>query len=199
MIPLFANGWTCVGVDCSMAVLSRAKEYMNLVIENELLKNKKGRIRFINGDFINFKSAMKFDLAFQFGVMEHFFSAEERLTYMKKMFETVKPGGYVVNFVPNGEHPYRHEQKAGCLGGYNIPEIDYSVSSLKKEMLLGGASSVKIIPHDLMGYIKLKETDGIKRATALITYLTLQTPIFQRLPMAVLRKQAFWLIGIGQK
>jgi 2-polyprenyl-3-methyl-5-hydroxy-6-metoxy-1,4-benzoquinol methylase len=199
IVPLFANGWRCIGVDCSKEVLSRARQYVKKVVDFKLLRNDKGSITFICDDFLNFKSETHFDMTFQFGVLEHFLNAEERLIYLRKMFETTKQGGIVVNCVPNGEHLFRAKQRNMGLGGYHIPEIDYTVVSLREEMLNCGASSVDVLTHDLMGYLKIRKKKGLYKLLNLGIYFIWQIPLFQGLPLDFKRRHAYWLIGIGEK
>jgi 2-polyprenyl-3-methyl-5-hydroxy-6-metoxy-1,4-benzoquinol methylase len=199
LIPLFANGWACVGIDCSKEVLFRARQHKEQVVNHKLIKKDNGSIHFIHDDFLDLTSDKQFDMTFQFGVLEHFLSAEKRKLYMHKMFDTVKPGGFVVNFVPNGEHLFRKKQKALQLGGYDIPEIDYSVESLKEEMLSCGASYAHVLPHDLMGSLKIREEKGFKKLLNWGLYIIWQTSFLQKLPMYFQRRHAFSLIGIGIK
>jgi SAM-dependent methyltransferase len=199
LVPLFSNGWLCVGIDCSEEVLSRAQQYVNQVVDGEFLRSDKGRIAFICDDFLNYTNDNLFDMTCQFGVLEHFLNDEERLRYLQKMFDLTKPGGFVVSSVPNGEHLFRAKQKALGLGGYIIPEIDYTVESLKKEMIRCGASSIRILTHDLMGYRKIRYEKGFHKLIDLAIYLIWQIPLFQTLPLYLRRRHAYWLIAIGKK
>lgn len=199
LVPLFSNGWSCVGIDCSEEVLSRAQQYVKQVVDGELLRSDKGSIVFICDDFLNYKNDNFFDMTFQFGVLEHFLNDEERAQYLQKMFDLTKQDGFVVSSVPNGEHLFRAQQKAMGLGGYKIPEIDYTVESLKEEMIRCGASSVQVLTHDLMGYRKIRYEKGLHKIIDLAIYLIWQIPLFQALPLPVRRCHAYWLIAIGKK
>jgi SAM-dependent methyltransferase len=198
LVPLFSNGWSCAGIDCSAEVLSRAQQYVKQVVAGELLRSDRGRIVFICDDFLNYTNDNLFDMTFQFGVLEHFLNDEERVQYLQKMFDLTKPDGFVASAVPNGEHVFRAQQK--IMGpGYKIPEIDYTVESSKMEMVRCGASSVQVLTHDLMGYRKIQHVKGFHKIIDLAVYFIWQIPLFQALPLRVRRCHAYWLIAIGKK
>ena len=199
LVPLYANGWTCVGLDCSVEVLSRAKEYVRQVVQGGFLRNNRGSIDFVCADFIDFQSDTKFDMTFQFGVLEHFLVDEEREQYLQRMFAVTKDNGFVVSFVPNGEHVYRKRQKEDGLGGYNIPEIDYTAEDLEAEMLRCGAQSVEVLTHDLMGHLKIRNQKGPRKLIDLAAYLVWQFPLLQMLPHSYRRRRAYWLLAIARK
>jgi len=199
LVPLFSNGWSCVGIDSSEEVLSRAQQYVKQVVEGNLLRSDKGSIVFVCDDFLNYTSDNLFDITFQFGVLEHFLNDEERVQYLQKMFDLTKPGGFVVSSIPNGEHVFRAQQKALGLGCYRIPEIDYTVETLQEEMIGRGASSVKVLTHDLMGYRKIRYDKGLHMLMDKGIYLLWQIPLFQLLPLSIRRRHAYWLIAIAQK
>ena len=199
LVPLFANGLSCVGIDCSKEVLFRAQQYSDLLIKRRFFRNRKGCIKFICEDFLNYNPNKLFDMTFQFGVLEHYLDDQERITYLQKMFNLTKPDGFVVSYVPNGEHPFRSKQKTLGLGGYKIPEIDYSVELAVEEMLKCGAKSVQVLTHDLMGYLKVKSGTNIEKIINWMIYLFWQLPIFQALPLSIRQRHAFWLIVIGKK
>lgn len=199
LVPLFSNGWSCVGVECSDEVLSRAKQYVKQVVDGKLLRSDKGTIEFVCDDFVNYTTNELFDMTFQFGVLEHFLNDEERLCYLQKMFDLTKAGGFIVSAVPNGEHVFRQEQRTLGLGGYIIPEIDYTVELLKEEMVRCGASSVNVLTHDLMGYRKIQQAQRLHKIIDLVIYFIWQIPLCQALPLTYRRRHAYWLIAIGKK
>ncbi len=198
LVPLFTNGWICTGIDCSEEVLNRARCYVENV-KNSFCRIR-GTIELKCLDFLNFKPHSNlFDLAFQFGVLEHFLNDDERMRYLRKMFDVTRPGGFVVSSVPNGCHLMRQEQRNKGLGGYNIPEIDYSRELIEKEMKNCGAVFVKVLPHDLFGYLKIKGARGLRSPFYKLLYLFLQCPLFYLLPKSFLDKHAYWWIAIAKK
>ena len=198
LVPLFTNGWICTGIDCSEEVLDRARCYVENV-KNSFCRIR-GTIEFKCLDFLNYEpDSNLFDLTFQFGVLEHFLDYDERMRYLRKMFDVTRPGGFVVSSVPNGCHLMRQEQRNKGLGGYNIPEIDYSGELIEKEMKNCGAVFVKVLPHDLFGYLKIKNARGLKSPFYKLLYLFFQCPLFYLLPKSFLEKHAYWWIVIAKK
>ena len=53
--------------------------------------------------------------------------------------------------------------RAEGLGGYRVPEIDYTPALLEAEMREAGASVARVIPHNLFGYRLLVPATGFPR------------------------------------
>jgi len=196
LVKLALNGWRCVGIDVSEIALRHALDLTNHISE------QCGRplpIELKNGDFLAYSDIRRFDLVFQWGVVEHFLDVSERTLALRKMFELTKPGGYVVSVVPNGTHPLRSIQRSRGLGGYEIAEIDYSCESLTHEMESAGGCEVVVLPHDLFGYLKIISTStGNSIGRKFIYYL------WQMIPQSILPRRfccrrCFSLIGVARK
>ena len=197
LVPLYMRGWQCVGVDCSADVVRRAEEYVRRV---EARCRPKGAINFVVADFLEFPVAGKgFDIVFQFGVLEHFLDDAERSSYLGKMFEQTRPGGWVVSYVPNGLHPARRRQKEQHLGGYNIPEIDYTAASAASELIGCRGEAVTVLPHNLFGYLLLTQDSGLHNRLRRMAYLLAQTPLSLLLPRQVKERHAYWLLCFARK
>ncbi len=198
LVPLFANGWICTGIDCSEEVLDRARCYVENV-KNSFCRIR-GTIEFKCLDFLNYEpDSNLFDLTFQFGVLEHFLDYDERMRYLRKMFDVTRPGGFVVSSVPNRCHLMRQEQRKNGLGAYNIPEINYSRELIEKEIKNCGLVFIKVLPHDLFGYLKIKYARALRSLFYKLLYLFLQCPLFYLLPKSFLENQAYWWIVIANK
>jgi len=198
LVPLFANGWLCTGVDCSSDVLERARQYVDAVRHGPC--PPRGSIKFVCSDFADFETDTGiYDLTYQFGVLEHFLNDEERLGYVQKMFDATRPGGFVVSAVPSGCHPMRSAQRERGLGGYLIPEMDYSRKIIEREMKACGAEAVEVLPHDVFGYLRLKDAHGLAKTAYKIFYYLLQAPLFRLLPAPFLDRHAYWWIAIARK
>jgi SAM-dependent methyltransferase len=195
LVPLAANGWRGTGIDCSPEVLDRARSYAEAVKARGFLK---GNIIFKLLDFLQFEPEELFDLSFQFGVLEHYLDAAERRRYLQKMFDCTRPGGYVVSYVPNGCHPWRRRQREQGLGGYGVPEIDYTDEMLAAEMRACGARTVKVLPHNLCGYLRIIPAGKLRRGYDLL-YTVLQLPIFNLLPASWLKRHSYWWLAIARK
>lgn len=163
LVRLALNGFTAHGLDVSPEVVERAHQFINSV---EKYDPSVASIRLMEGDFLridvmgeNMTSLnLQYDLVYNFGVIEHFLDRKERLEFLSREFKLAKPGGFVISVVPSGMHPYRKEQKKHGWGGYDIPEIDYTPQSLAVEIQECGGTIVKVVPHNLMGYLTLKRT-----------------------------------------
>jgi len=195
LVQFALNKWRCSGIDCSRGVLKRAQSYINQVskICGEDLSTE-----LIYGDFLYYKplSKEKFDIVFQVGVLEHFIELKERMLVIEKMFSLAKPGGYVISVVPSGKHPLRDEMREKRLGGYNIPEIDYSPESLFKEMEQAGGKVISVIGHDIFSYLPVKK-NGIFPFRKII-YLAWQIIPISWLPDKFIFRHAGTLIVIAK-
>src|SRR2546425_5062009 len=88
---------------------------------------------------------------------------DERRRAVGRMFSLCAPGGHVVCVVPSGTHPLRARMRAEGLGGYRVPEIDYTPALLEAEMREAGSSAVRVIPHNLFGYRLLVAATAVPR------------------------------------
>jgi SAM-dependent methyltransferase len=196
-IRLFANGWHCVGIDLSPEVIGRAWVYAGRVKQ---VLAPRGTMRFVVGDFMAWPPpARGFDLVFHVGVLEHFLDRRQRLAFLRRMFEMTRPGGYVMSMVPNGRHVMRAEQRRRGLGGYNVPEIDYSARLVAREMQQCGAAQVEVLHHNVFGYLRIRPARGLMRPAWLAAYGLLQAFPWRVMPHSFLDRHACWLIGIGRK
>lgn len=197
LVPLAANGWDCTGVDCSVEVVARAQAYVEQA--RGLACGRLGKVKFFCGDFKDFAATESYDITYQFGVLEHFLDATERMQYLEKMFALTKEDGYVVSVVPNGKHPLRQQQRQRGLGGYSIPEIDYTRELMEREMQACGGVHVIVLPHDVLGYTRMLQGGWFRKLTFRAAYLLFQLPLISWLPIKILDEHAYWFIGIAKK
>lgn len=193
LAPFLLNGWRAVGLDVSKEVLGRADIYLKSI------KNTCGtelNVSLIEEDFFNYEPKESFDIVFHAGVIEHFLENEERLEFLKKMLTTLKPGGYLVSIVPSGIHPLREKMKDQKLGGYDIPEIDYSPGLMAEELSACGAENIKIIGHNIFNHFLIG--GGPPLVKKLIFYGFQLIPSFL-LPEKFSFRKAGTLIAIGRK
>lgn len=189
------NGWQIAGIDCSPEVLRRAQNYLQEVKQVcECRKN----FDLIYGDFLDYENNSQYDIVFNSGVIEHFLNDGEREKALKKMFEIAKNGGYVISIVPSGMHPIRQKMKEEKLGGYGIPEVDYTPEIMENEMRRCGGKDILVLPHNIMGYRAIDDKKGVLILIDLFLYY-----IFQIIPAGFLPKwfayrHAMTLIGIAK-
>lgn len=194
LVHLALHNHRCTGIDCSDDVLDRCRL---LMADVEALTGEPLGITTIAGDFLNFESGNRFDVVFNFGVVEHFLDDEERNLFVSKMCALCRPGGWVVSVVPNGIHPLRQRMRSEGIGGYVVPEIDYSPALLTEELRRHGCDEVKVFPHNLLSYRTIEPPAGRLRALlAHAGYLSAQAlPPFRVMP---LYRRAGTLVAVGR-
>jgi SAM-dependent methyltransferase len=195
LLPLALNGYRVVGIDCSGDVLARCRA---LIHEVEGVVERRLPIELIEGDVLTFAPVAQYDLVFNFGVIEHFINPAERCVAMDRMFAACKPGGWVVSVVPSGAHPLRARVRAEGLGGYRVPEIDYTAELLEEEMLEAGACSVEVVPHNLFGYL-LVDPDGTAIVKAFRRALYYAAQLLPRMRGRFASRHAYAFICAGRK
>ena len=149
LLPLAAQGYAVTGLDVSLDALERCRKIIAALAQ---FQHRPLSVSLLLGDVMQMPPTEQFALVFSFGVIEHFLDRGERLMMLRKMSEWMKPGGVCVHVVPNGMHPWRSAMRENKLGGYNIPEIDYGLTSLRDEMLEAGFAGARAVPLDLFGY-----------------------------------------------
>lgn len=193
------NGWKCAGLDCSKEVIERAKNYLD---EVKVFCKCDMDAKVIVADFFNYdpEAGENYDLVFHVGVLEHFIGDKERQIFLDKMFSLAKPGGHVISIVPSGVHLLRERMRRERLGGYDIPEIDYSPEIIRAEFEFSGAKNISVIPHNLFGYLTIdNHYPGVEKFFRKSFYY-----LFQLLPKKLftdkfLFRHSTTLIGIAQK
>lgn len=198
LVPFALRGVRCVGLDFSPEVLKRAEHFVS---EAGKLYGRKINLTLIEGDFLNYKSADSdsYDLVFHSGVIEHFLEDVDRLNFLKNMFSLAKSGGYVVSIVPSGTHPIREKMKRLKLGGYGIPEIDYTPALMKSEFSRLAACDIKILPHNLFGYLLIDDLRGARKIIGRLFFYFFQIIPVSLLPYNFAVRHAGTLIGIAKK
>lgn len=180
MIPLAYRGYRVTGIDCSFRAL---REGRKIIREMESEFGLAGKIEQVCGDFLDGGLSGRFALVFHRGVVEHYFQEGDRLAFLSAMFARTAGGGYVVSIVPSGIHPHRSRFKQEGLGGYNIPEIDYSPAALREEAEKCGGQEVVVYPHNIMGYLNDLPAGRLRCLCRRAVYL-----FFQLFPSGLLGK-----------
>lgn len=190
------NGWIAAGIDSSPEVLKRAENYLSQI---KRVCGCRKDFHLTLGDFLDYKSENQYDIVFNVGVVEHFLDDFEREKALKKMFAFAGEGGYVISIVPAGIHPLRRRMKEKRLGGYGIPEIDYTPETMENELRRCGGKNISVLPHNIMGYRLIDDKKGISRAINLFLYYIFQIIPVDFLPKSFVERHAMTLIGIAQK
>ncbi len=196
LLPLAWRGYSTVGIDCSHKSLARCREIVHSIRK---ATGRRMEVSLVCGDFFDLKLNARFSLVFHRGVSEHYLDREDRLRFMNKMFEYATDDGYVVSIVPSGIHPWRARFRDEKLGGYNIPEIDYSPDRLIEETVICGGKDVVLLPHNIMGHLNYIPAGRFVRVVLRLVYL-----FFQLIPQSILpgpfkNKHAYSFICIAAK
>ena len=193
LVQFALNNWECAGIDVSEEVLKRAQ---NFIAEIEQVSGVRLKIKLLAGDFFEYLPSgnEQFDIVYQVGVIEHFLDDGERLKALQKMFEITKPRGFVLSIVPSGMHPLRQLMKEKNLGGYDIPEIDYTPELMADELEKCGGRKIAVLPHNLGGYLRMQPGLIYK----IIFYLLQLIPL-DWLPRKIAFRHCGSFIGIAQK
>jgi 2-polyprenyl-3-methyl-5-hydroxy-6-metoxy-1,4-benzoquinol methylase len=199
LAKLATMGCECIGIDVSQEVLARAENYFR---EIHSVCGQELDIKLLAGDFSDMDRTELggyFDLVFNFGVIEHILDDSARLKFLKKKYELIKDGGYIVSMVPNGFHPLRNKMKRMNLGGYNIPEIDYDQHLMEQEFKAIGAKQITILPHNLFVYLLIEKKNLFIDMLKKLIYLGMQVVPWFFFPQDFCYRHAGSLIGIGRK
>lgn len=198
IVPFAFHGAACAGLDFSPEVLERAKLYIE---EVKKTCRKHFDVELIHDNFLKYKPLRPgtYDIVFHAGVIEHFFDDEERLIFLKNMFNLTKSGGYAVSIVPSGMHPLREKMKNLKLGGYEIPEIDYTPFLMREEFAKCGGKDIKVLPHNIFGYLIIDNSTGLKKFIQKLFFYFFQLLPVSLLPYNFAVRHAGTLIGIARK
>jgi 2-polyprenyl-3-methyl-5-hydroxy-6-metoxy-1,4-benzoquinol methylase len=190
LVPIALKGFDCTGVDCSPPVLLRLKDFAR---EVSSLSGRRLAIKTVAATFPDVVAGRGgFDLVYEFGVVEHVLSDAERMHFHRSMVACCRPDGWVAHAVPNGSHPLRQRVRNESLGGYDIPEIDYTAHSLANELERSGLRDVAVYPVNVLGYLML-EPDPVRKLVWAAAQLM---PRWQR---PTLQRHALSLLAIGRR
>jgi 2-polyprenyl-3-methyl-5-hydroxy-6-metoxy-1,4-benzoquinol methylase len=190
LVPLALKGYDCTGIDCSPPVLSRLRNYSQEVSRLSGQPLTLSTVAAMFPDVVVNNGS--FDLVYEFGVVEHVLDDTERMQFHRGMVGCCRPDGWVAHAVPNGSHPLRQRVRAERLGGYDIPEVDYTATSLADELERAGLHDVGVYPLNVLGYLKL-EPSAIGRVAWAAAQLV---PRWQH---PTLQRHALTLLGIGRR
>jgi hypothetical protein len=140
LVSLALNGFDVHGIDVSPNVVNRCEQYVAEVAQ--FRPEVADRVRVDCCDLTAFYAAEEFDLAFQFGVVEHFLNRSDRIWTWRRMKAVTRKGGWVVSEVPCGKSLVRERIKRLGLCGYNIPEHDYGFVDHVQEFAEAGLQNI---------------------------------------------------------
>jgi len=200
LVTFAINNWEASGIECSEDVIIRANRYIDDISKYKADVRKSINLNF--GDFLAYEVDScyhKYDLVYHVGVIEHILDYRERICFLSKMFKITKSGGFVVSIVPNGTHPLRSMVQYCHLGGYCVPEINYTPESIENEMITCGAGEVIVLPHNLFNYLLYNDYYKSSQLLRKLIYYIVQCIPIDIIPKSIAQKHAEVLIGIAMK
>jgi len=191
LVQFALNNWKTVGIDCSQEVLARARNYIKEV-SNACQFNLD--IELLYGDFMSFNFSEKFDLVFHSGVIEHYIDQNERMFFLRKMFELTKPNGYIVSIAP----VIKEANKINNTVYDYLPYINYTPELMNQEFKNLSGREIRILPHNLFFWFFLKR-NFISGLINKPLYYILQLVPPEMFPFDFAYRNAGVLIGITKK
>lgn len=192
---LALNDFDVTGIDASDAVLARARRFVRELDERAGYRLP---IRLVLADFLQHAPSADepgFDLVFNFGVVEHFLDDEERAQFMRRQIDWCRPGGHSVHVVPSGIHRARARMRAEGLGGYLVPEVDFSPATLTAELEAAGGTDVRIFPANLLGQLRILPGSAATTAARRAAWLAAQAVPRRSSPLLLARAATFVAIS----
>ena len=198
LIHLALVGMQVSGIECSPIATQNA---MNNIAYFQKKYDKQLGINLFEGDFERFVPQKCYQMCYSVGVAEHYLDAKERIAFYKKQHEILVSGGKIVVYVPSGTHSRRALMREKKLGGYNIPEIDYTVKSMTDDLLESGFRNIKVYPVHLYSYLLDTYTSRstMSKVCAISMYILFNKCLYRLLSENFKEKHAYTLIGIGEK
>lgn len=199
VVMLALNDHKCVGIDISKDVINRSRNYINEIKNNcndidvEIHLDNIFELKILD------KHKESCDVVYHFGVIEHFLQDEERILFLQKMMELLKPGGYIVSVVPSGSHPLRAKQQKEGIWGYLIPEINYDYNLMFNELQRVNLKDIKVLPHSMFTYLTWDKSNKFKFLLKKIFFLAMQLVPIGLFSDKFAFKHCGSVIGIGRK
>ena len=155
------------------------------------------RVQFLHGALEDLQVENRFDVTFNEGVVEHWFTDHERLQILLQMKRWTKPGGKVIVFVPNDKNPFYRRAIARGIARHSPvpPEKGFTSEELCQRMEEAGLADVMVqgfAPHLTFG--------GYTRFRPLAFLAWLLEPLLPKSIAHVYRdRYGFFLVGIGTR
>jgi SAM-dependent methyltransferase len=150
LVKFFLNGFHADGIDSSPEVVERCNHYIEQVRKFERIETN---ISVHCSDVFKYSVDSTYDLSYHFGVVEHFINRSDRMKIWNILYNSLKPGAWVMSVVPSGSHLLRSYIKKNGLCGYNIEEIDYSILNHESEFIDAGFIDVYAYPWNFFGFL----------------------------------------------
>lgn len=192
---LAVNGFEVYGIDVSQDVAGRAKNYLK---EISSFQSIKATVEV--ADIFKYQDSNMYDMCFHFGVVEHFLELPQRQIIWNKLYDLTKPGGWIVSVVPCGLHFMRKMVREKGLGGYEVPEIDYSCYSHRQEFEDLNLSPIYTLTHNYFSFLFTHPSELVSKLIAPSLFITGNTLLpYLPIPEKVKERYAQTIIVIGKK
>ena len=191
LLQLCSAGFICHGIDCAVRPIQTLKATRD--------RHGLSGLTAFHGDFTRFTPPMYYDMVFSSGVLEHYIDEEDRHAFLSRHVAFCKQNGIVAIIVPNGAHPLRDKFRKEGLGGYSVPEIDYTCATLRDEMISAGLSNIRILPNNLFGYFAPLMQPWAKPLFGLAIYPFSNPAVTRIMPPSYAYRHAYSLVAVGIK
>lgn len=181
-----------------VTLLDYSEEALNfaMMVAQELQSRGKNlTVTFVRGNLESLDLQEEFDIVTNEGVIEHWFTFEERLHVLGEMVKVTKPGGRVIVWVPNIHNPlYRR----WIQGHAEVPERAFSIDELKTLFTAAGLRGVDIFPdRAYQSWVRFTFLSKVKVLGGMFWLLEQFLP--KRMLKWYLLTFGYQLIAVGQK
>ncbi len=126
-----------------MDISKPALDFARAVAQELRSRGKVFEAKFVRDNLEDLSIEERFDVVTNQGVLEHWFSIEERLHVLREMVKVTKPGGKVVIWVPNMHNPlYRRWIRKHV----EVPERAFTIEELQDLFRSAGLINVRVFP-----------------------------------------------------
>jgi SAM-dependent methyltransferase len=183
-----------------VTLLDYSEEALNFAkaVAQELqARGKKFEVTFVRDNLESLAIQEKFDIVTNQGVLEHWFTFEERLHILKQMIKVTKPGGIIIIWVPNNHNPlYRRWIRTHT----EVPERAFTVKELYSLLTTAGLEEVKVFParaYKSFIHYFLNNQKWLKMVGGILWFLEVTIPT--QLLKWYLLHFGYELIAVGRK
>ncbi|MEM2001947.1 MAG: methyltransferase domain-containing protein [Candidatus Bathyarchaeia archaeon] len=173
---------------------NEALEFAKMVAQELQKRGKQFEVTFIRDNLESLTLQEQFDIVTNEGVLEHWFTFEERKNILSEMSRVTKPGGTVIIWVPNIHNPlYRRWIKKYA----EVPERAFSVAELETLFTEVGLEKIKVFPVRAYQFTLLSRFKFIKPLGVYFWLLEMIVPGW--ILKGYLSRFGYQLVAIGRK
>jgi len=181
-----------------VTLLDYSQEALNFAkaVAQELrARGLKFEVTFVRDNLESLAIQEQFDIVTNEGVLEHWFTFEERLRILKEMIKVTKPGGIIIIWVPNIHNPlYRKWIRTNA----EVPERAFAIDELRSLFTIAGLDEVKVFPvRAYKSFVHYTFLSRIKWLGGIFWLLEMIIP--RRMLRGYLLTFGYQLVAVGRK